>query len=71
MLIVPASKVSVPLTVVMRTAVSAAARDIVPPIIDVFVVFDLPITPKDAQTFPVIFEITTVPCITVAAAPAP
>lgn len=59
----PASKVSVPLDVVTRTAVKAAPRLIEPPVVTVFA-SDLANTPLATQIFESIFVITIEPCIT-------
>ncbi len=63
MLIEPASKVSVPLTVVIRTAVSAAPRAIEPAeLIKILAPLLVMATLPDAtQVFPVTFEMTIAP----------
>jgi hypothetical protein len=60
MLMEPASNVSVPLTLVMRTAVSTAPNATLPPPL---FEYEVPFAPEWFAThvFPVMFEITIVP----------
>ena len=57
----PASKVSVPLTVVMRTAVRAAPNAIIPALLVTRVPFVSPVCPLSIQLFPEIFVMIIFP----------
>jgi len=61
MLSEPLSKVSVPLTVVILTAVSAAARAIEPPVNIINIIEVPPRLPDATHVFPVIFVIVMFP----------
>lgn len=63
MLIEPASNVSVPFTVVIRTRSKVAAKAIFPPEYMAKGVFEVTKRPEATQVFPVIFVITKVPLI--------
>jgi hypothetical protein len=69
MLIVPASNVSVPFTVVMRSLSSAPLRETDPPIINVPAKSDLPATDEAVHKLPEIFVITILPKAVTAALP--